>query len=483
MPKELMILMILAVLPFFFIFLHQSFRRPFIVLLAWLFVAPIVTNWFQRTAGTPIFTTQGVVEGRVTGYQEETQVTLNKLINPNRTFIVLLVLVLFFNNALLKKMPSVPLDPTEIRMGIFSLILLTNAILWAGRPAFALHTAVDSFIVPFFVYYCARRLVTNEERLHRLTRVIVYIAVYVIIFCLIERLTQPGLFVRTVGPFESANTTHVVMIVAFYTAMLYLLPTGRFGRIKKRLAPVVAWFVACLAPIVIALTTVRGNYVGFLASSWVFLLFCRRLTNLSRQSRVIGWGLLLLPVLVFTLQRIVPEEFFEERVGNTGNVLGRFAAWIATLRVALQAPIFGVGFNNLYAFLATRPESFGGVENLTTPHNSYISMFAELGGVGFIAYVAIIMSIMKTGLILYRTGADLEIRWQGAVLMSMWVGYLTPSFFANTLYVPGLIHIYVYVLAGAMAGVYRTRRVTALIRYKRQHPMEHPMALRWESKG
>src|SRR5262249_31717279 len=155
---------------------------------------------------------------------------------------------------------------------------------------------------------------------------------------------------------------------------------------------------------------------------------------------------------------VVPQELIAERITEQDNALGRFATWIATIQLALQAPIFGVGLHNLGGLLNSQVFSVGGFWNYSTPHNSLLSMFAELGVVGLVVYLAAITTIIKMGVRLYRTGAQPQDRWRGLALVAIMVAYLMPALFANTLYTPDLIHIYVYVFAGSIAGIYGSRR-------------------------
>ena len=83
----------------------------------------------------------------------------------------------------------------------------------------------------------------------------------------------------------------------------------------------------------------------------------------------------------------------------------------------------------------------------TTVHNSYLAIFSELGVIGLITYMAIAVSIIRTGLNLYRTGPRIRDRWQGVALIAVMAAYLTPALFANTIYIlTPLHHLYTYVI-------------------------------------
>jgi hypothetical protein len=51
-------------------------------------------------------------------------------------------------------------------------------------------------------------------------------------------------------------------------------------------------------------------------------------------------------------------------------------------------------------------------------------------------------------------GRNAQDRWRGIGIIAIMVAYLIPPAFDSTLYQPWVSHIYVYVYAGGMAGVY-----------------------------
>jgi len=322
--------------------------------------------------------------------------------------------------------------------------------------------AVDAFITPFVAYFLARRFVINEYRFDQLVRVIGYMGVYVILFCLVERLTTLDMFYRLRGPFESANTLHPVLAVAFFVAWINPVYEGR-----QSLPNPIRWAILSIVPIVVGFTLTRGNWVGFLSALAIFLILARRLERFPRTAQKIGLILIIPLILGLSLANLIPENLLEERVMDGENILGRFATWIATLRIALTSPFFGVGLNNLYGLLSIDIVTYAGFENYSTPHNSLLSILAELGTVGVVVYVAALMAIVKMGVGLYRRGGRLQDRWRGVALVAIMVAYIMPSLFAQTMGIPGLIHIYVYVFAGAVAGRYS--KTWAVSRGEKRH--------------
>jgi len=168
--------------------------------------------------------------------------------------------------------------------------------------------------------------------------------------------------------------------------------------------------------------------------------------------------MVLIPVVVIGLYVLMPKEIIEERLINLPNVEGRLATWGLITKEVRKAPVFGVGLHNTRDILRKTKGSFGKAESFTSPHNSYLSLLVELGIVGLLAYLAIVASIIRMGLRLYREGAHYRDRWRGLTIIAIMVAYHVPSLFEHLIYHANLMHVYVYVVVGAIAGPYSNSR-------------------------
>lgn len=460
MVTVLLILCLLIWLPVLFFQINQ---RGFLVLVIWLFIAPVATNVINTPDVNPFYENQvSDVKARwvpagVWYREAPTTITWQDLLEPTRTLLGLF-LVVYLLGAVLQKKRLLPLDRTEIWMGAFSLIVVASVLLRSWRLAVGLHVAADAFIVPFLAYYIFRRLLTTEDHLRQLTRVIGYMGSYLIVLCLIERLTHQGVTYRLGGPFKDPNILPVVVAVAFFMVLLDSLRKEGGPKERQALPRGIQTFVLYLAPVIIILTFGRGNWVGFLLGVGVFLFLGSRLVNPWRKLRAVGLVLMLVPMAVISVASFVPKEITAGRIGNVGNVYGRLATWKAVIKQSGKAPIFGHGLNNTPLLLSESKERFGKYESWDSPHNSFLSMWIELGIVGLIAYLAIVGSIIQMGLSLYRTGPHSQARWRGVMVIAIMGAYLGPGLFANTLSATGLSHVYVYIFMGAIAGLHGRRR-------------------------
>jgi hypothetical protein len=460
--EVLILVSVICLLPWMVLLLRQCVSRTFLVLIIWLLIAPVVTN-FSRGMGNITLNQTSTIQTRDFD-QKAAKITLYKLFKPTRALFILLLGVFALEYITYSRRPA-PLDRTEIEMGIYSLLLIGSVLLKSRRLAFGLHVAIDAFIVPFLAYYLTRRLVTSESRFRQLTAAIGYMGAYIIIICLVESVLYRGYvdrwsgefeYHRVTGLFEKRDLLAIVMAVVFF-AVLAELFGGKDSTDGKRALPrSVSWFVILLAPVVTLLTYTRGSWVGFAMGLGVMLFLGRRLINFSSKIGFIGIALILLPVILVGVKFVASKDFTEGRVGNVANLYGRFATWQATIDEAAKNPVFGIGLNNLYSELRTEKTEYGGFSGYTTPHNAFLAIFAELGLAGLLLYLAITTAIFQMGLRLYRRGACFKDRWRGLAVIGIMVAYHVPALFEHLIYHASVAHVYVYAFAGSVAGLYNS---------------------------
>jgi O-antigen ligase len=426
----------------------QIEQRGFLVLRIWLLSAPIVTNIISHPTSNPFFTPPGLERG----------IQLQEIFDPTRLFFnafIIVALLRFASN----RRSSVPWDRTEVWMGVFSVVALTNVLLLSKQTATSLRVAIDAFVIPFTAYYLTRRLVTSENDFLRLMKVMGYVGFYLIVIALIEQFTRglSGSLYRLTGPFETRDLLYIVIMVSFFTVLLGSVHDKERVDQRRELAPGVRRFVVVLAPLIVLLTWTRGNWLGFISGVWLVLFLGRRLLGFYFKKCAVALVLLLLPGIFFLVGSSLSGDV-EERITNTQNIYERVAAWQEALRTSTKNPIFGIGLNNLRDVLSTEGMSFEGVRNLTLHHNCYLGFLAELGSVGLLAYLLIMSSIIRMGLRLYRAGTRYRDRWRGIAVIAIMAAYLVPAFFSTILYRPAVSHIYVFACIGGLAGLYGSRR-------------------------
>lgn len=461
MLETLVILCSLIWLP---VLLHQIHQRGLVVFLIWIFVAPVAVNVVKAPGTNPFFTAPTQQQDgpkrrgeKGLGYlEDEVTIRMSDVLQPTRLLFGLFIVVFMATSILQRKKP-ITLDRTETLMVVFILVVVTSALLQSKRPGFGLRVATDAFTVPFLGYFIARRLVMNEDHLMKLSQVIGYMGVYLIIIGLIERLMYTNLTYRLRGPFDFRDAFYITIMVVFFVVLVEAIGAATGGH-KRPLPKAMQIFVLSCAPIIILFVWTRGPWIGFLFGIWTFALLGSKLIMARRKILIAGLVLSLFPIAFMGLQEALSVEDVVGRVGRTGNIYGRLATYQIMVEEWSRKPLFGIGLNNVRDLLAEREISLYGVRSFRFSHNSYLSLATEVGVIGFLAYLAIVASILGMGLRVFRMGKHTRDRWRGIGVIAIMVAYLIPPLSDSTLYRTWVSHVYVFVFAGAVSGVYQMRR-------------------------
>jgi O-antigen ligase len=457
--------------------LHQTAYRGLFVLVAWLCVGPVVSNLIDDPGKNPLSPASTFMEDdeqqpnrkqtRIDGYfrQEET-IRVKELLEPTRILFGLFF-VIFLGRSLIRERRLISLDRTEKWMFLFSLLVLLNVMFFSRRFAFSARIAVDAFVIPFLAYFTARRFVPDEDRYNQFIRAMAYFGCFIIVICLIERITHPVLLHRVQGPFKGRDYLYVVMMVIFFSvAVEAFLHWSRRRHIS--LPRWVYLGVIVGSPLVIALTLTRGNWVGFLAGLWTFGLLGRKLLVRRQKLAMVGLIVGFVPIALIGAQELLQTSLIGERATKSETIETRIRTYLIVTDAIRENPVFGLGLNNVRDYLREKSRYADG-KVLGTAHNSYLAIFAELGVFALFAYLGIMWSIYCTGFRIFLKERDLTVRWRWMGAMAMLTAYLVPGLFTHLVYGQLFAHIYLFATLGAMAGRYkriRGREIGAVLAVK-----------------
>jgi O-antigen ligase len=199
----------------------------------------------------------------------------------------------------------------------------------------------------------------------------------------------------------------------------------------------------------------RGNWLGFLMGILVFLLMIRPKIGFLQKLGILGLAFTIIPIIIIIIAILMPTEHVDTEISNTYTIYGRLVTWLIAIQTGFEHPIIGIGLNNLRYILYETRMSFNGVRNFASAHNSFLAIFAEQGVVGLLAYLALLVSIIRKGLNLYRYGAHFQDQLRGVTVIAVITAYHVPALFASVLHDHIILtHIYVFVFVGAIAGLY-----------------------------
>lgn len=84
----------------------------------------------------------------------------------------------------------------------------------------------------------------------------------------------------------------------------------------------------------------------------------------------------------------------EAEEGIDESAMGRIYAWEAAIKMALDNPLTGVGLDNFYANYFFYSSHWDGLNHAV--HSTWFGVLAETGFIGFIIFIGLIISLLKT---------------------------------------------------------------------------------------
>ncbi|MEO6593225.1 MAG: putative O-glycosylation ligase, exosortase A system-associated [Planctomycetota bacterium] len=207
-----------------------------------------------------------------------------------------------------------------------------------------------------------------------------------------------------------------------------------------------------LTVVTVVLTHSRG---AFLALSATALWIAWRSGKLVRAAMVLASLAWLFPLLV-------PQHVLD-RLGTIGDKTessanARLTAWGTAMRMIGDNPVLGVGMRNFQTrFLDYSPYE-GQVGQTYVAHNSYLQIWAESGSIAFALYLAMLASVFFTCRKVYRIGrVRPDLVWAAdyaRMMESTTIGFMVGAFFLNRGHFDLLYHWMAMVTAlGAVASV------------------------------
>jgi probable O-glycosylation ligase (exosortase A-associated) len=242
----------------------------------------------------------------------------------------------------------------------------------------------------------------------------------------------------------------------FALALVMNIPLLWYLGISERKLP---WVKPCtqvavaLTIVTIVLTHSRG---GFLALAATALWIAWRSGKLIR-------AVLLLAALVAAFLLAVPPEVLERlgSITDTGesSIQARFRAWAVALAMIASYPLLGVGMRNFqYRYEEFSATPLGVGQQAHVAHNSYLQIWAESGSLAFVCYLVLLASVFVVCRRVYRIGrVRPDLRWASdysRMIEATTVGFLVGASFLNRGHFDLIYHWIALVTAlGAVVGV------------------------------
>lgn len=255
-----------------------------------------------------------------------------------------------------------------------------------------------SFLVPLFVLiYVLNRLVTNEGNIRNI--MLSFVAGCCIPIGIMIYLTMQGVTgeLNRMTAFEQDQNELSVMLSIAASFVFILLKQN-----NSKIVNILLIVFLCVCLVAILLTGSRTGLIIFLAVSMFGLV--------SFGKKGILWAVLSIIFITPLILPFIPESNIErlletqEQVSE-GDFTGRGYVWERGLTAFhSQNPIrmlLGVGYDQ-FQFLYN--QNYG---TFTAPHNTYLSVYVELGIIGFLIFLYILFYVFRKTITLCRSNRTL----------------------------------------------------------------------------
>lgn len=233
------------------------------------------------------------------------------------------------------------------------------------------------------------------------------------------------------GWFQNSGEFSLEMVVFLPLVLAYI---ATFRNDWSRWNKVFFYLLAVMVIGSIIATGSRGGILGLgVIGLWGVVFSRKRLKTFIIVS-------ISIVVVYFAMPVELKERFVS--AGNDTTSLSRLAYWQHGLQAIADNPITGIGFRNWTVWVeANYPEIHGliGGRKVEVIHNTYLEAATELGLLGAMSYLVIILQIYITN---HRTAQIARIRNDRFLeatatgLNGSLFAYLLPSYFMSVLYYP-----------------------------------------------
>ncbi len=242
-----------------------------------------------------------------------------------------------------------------------------------------------------------------------------------------------GSFTRITGPFGQSNTfgRYLMLMIVMGVALLPYLD-------RRRQAILTA--ILSLSGIFLVLTLTRTAIIGCVIGLVVVgLVQSKKLLIALGATAVLS--LAAVPSLMSRFSLLATDNTASGPSGN--SLLWRIGYWFQVVKLANHNPITGIGLDMTQY----------NTDAAKQPHNDFLRAYVEAGIVGFVAYVWLLASLVRTGWSAVRLSAPKTLdRGIAAGALGCSVAFVAASMFANI--ISNVVSLwYLATFAAAAVGV------------------------------
>jgi O-antigen ligase len=311
----------------------------------------------------------------------------------------------------------------------------------AASPQDSIDTLTDPYLKTVIIFILMINLIDTRRRIFSLWKLVVVcgaaLGVGAIRSYMKGDFAVKGLRIEGVvgGMFENPND--------LATALDLLLPFAvALTLISKGVSRLFYLVCAAILAIGVLVTLSRGGFLGLIASGVVLLWKLgrgRRLKTMMAAGLICGILFAVMPGGYGARMATI----LDNEQDTTGSAQQRRELLERAASIAINRPVVAIGMGNFHIYSISEKEA----------HNAYLEIAAELGVMGLIAYLVVIIAPLRSLRRIERKTRDMrskserEMYWLSVSIQGAFIAYMVCSFFASIQYLWYLYYTAAYAVA------------------------------------
>jgi O-antigen ligase len=314
------------------------------------------------------------------------------LVNLDRVVVLLAFMGLFLTKP--KALTETPAGLRRAALACLAFVAITCIMLTnSPSPLNAARVLFDGFLVPILLGWCVIAKFDVRGRLPAIHTAICISSIVSAAIAAAEIIAGQDLLpigppaaayggiVRPNGPFESNDALALIGAVSFFFLLFLrttLGPALSAGRKMLHAVGLAAALGMALMPM-----------FRSVALTLLLVLIIDTFWEQRRSRRALRVVLMLASAGAIFLLPILAPDVFEDR-SSSQNAYSRIAEYEQSLRVFVEHPVLGVGFQNFNRYVTGEPRfvaAYRGAYSVDWPHSNLAQVLTETGILGFVPYI------------------------------------------------------------------------------------------------
>lgn len=297
------------------------------------------------------------------------------------------------------------------------------------------------YLLKYIEYFLLFFMFSNNIRSQRQMKgFMVAFLITAVIIC-IYGFTQIGRLGRTTAPFEMTPRGGEPNTLAGYLLLVFGVCAGLFLYNDSPTRGVILGALIFLIMPAFLFSLSRGGYVGFICLYLTLII-------LSRKKKLLLISIFVLGILFAPL--ILPDRVME-RITTTFIPGKEYEVFGGTLALEMSAAQRIDVWKWIFGKWQERPLFGYGVTGVGFVDNQYARTLGEVGAIGFLIFVWLMMSIFRNGLRIFRTVEDNYFKGLSLGFLAGFVGILVQGFTGNIFIIVRIMEPFYFLAAVVMA--------------------------------